>query len=190
MFDGAGCARFTLKQDFPAGLDRLWAVLGRREYVERKYRALGSSALRILKFEAGEELIEAELERRPRARMERLPAWARLVSNRGWTLRQRTRWQRMAPGRVDVGLDLALAGGLVRATGGGRVDELSPALTRMTLDIEAACAIPGIGAEAARLFADEVEHALREDHVFTVDYLAGAASPSQPKGAGPPRRRD
>ncbi|HWS74774.1 MAG TPA: DUF2505 domain-containing protein [Quisquiliibacterium sp.] len=190
MFDGAARARVTLNQDFPAGLDRLWAVLGRREYVERKYTALGSSALRILRFEASDELIEVELERRAPARIEGLPAWARLVPGRGWTLRQHTRWQRVGPGRVDVGLDLALAGGLVRATGVGAVAERSPALTRMTLDIETACEIPGIGAEAARLFADEVGRALREDHVFTVEYLTGCARASQARDAGAGRRPD
>jgi hypothetical protein len=96
----------------------------------------------------------------------------------------------VGPGRVDVGLDLALAGGLVRATGVGEVHELSPALTRMTLDIEASCAVPGIGAEAARLFADEVARALRDDHVFTVDYLTGSVRASQPRDAGPRRRPD
>jgi len=31
---------FTLTQDFPAGLDGLWAVFGRPEYPQQKYLAL------------------------------------------------------------------------------------------------------------------------------------------------------
>jgi hypothetical protein len=54
---GAGCrcgtlSRFELTQDFPVGLDRLWAVLGRPDYIRDKYRSLGSTSLRILKFSA------------------------------------------------------------------------------------------------------------------------------------------
>jgi hypothetical protein len=36
---------FTITQDFPAGLDRLWAVFGRPDYPRRKYRAFGTGRL-------------------------------------------------------------------------------------------------------------------------------------------------
>jgi len=63
MADPQAGARFQVTQSYPAGIAQLWTVLGTRDYVERKYRGLGSKALRILRFEADETRIEIELER-------------------------------------------------------------------------------------------------------------------------------
>ena len=52
-----------LTQDFPAGLDRLWAVFGRPDYPVKKYLALGATAVRTVRFSASAQAIDVELER-------------------------------------------------------------------------------------------------------------------------------
>lgn len=72
--------RFQVEQHYPAGLDQLWATLGQREYVQSKYRSLGSARLRILKLEVDETVIHVTLERRVPAAGEAIPVWARVLA--------------------------------------------------------------------------------------------------------------
>jgi hypothetical protein len=55
--------KFRVRQDYPTSLEHLWAAFGHADYPEHKYRALGSTALQIPRFNAAEKLIEVELER-------------------------------------------------------------------------------------------------------------------------------
>ena len=48
---------FTLTQDFPAGLDLLWAAFGRADYPRLKYLALGAMAVRLPRFSATAQAI-------------------------------------------------------------------------------------------------------------------------------------
>jgi len=174
MQEAASQSRFHLTQSFPAGIARLWAVLGTRDYVERKYRALGSRALRILRFEADETRIEIELERRAPVAAEALPRWAAAVAGRWQTMRHRSRWQRVDAVRVDAWLDIRMAALPVFAEGVGRLVEHSPDSSRLTLGFEAGCGLPLVGREVARLFAGEVRRVLAEDFSFTLDHLEAA----------------
>jgi predicted RNA methylase len=178
---GMAVVTFRLEQDFPTELARLWAVLGRRDFVEQKYQALGSTALHILKFDASERMIEVELERRVPATPEEMPAWARVLSGVRQTMHHHTRWERVSPTRIDAEVDISPVGKPVRVHGIGTVVELSPDRTRMTLDFNVECNVPAIGPKVARLFADQMKQALREDHRFTLNYLAGRVTAMRQK---------
>ncbi|MBS0442288.1 MAG: DUF2505 domain-containing protein [Proteobacteria bacterium] len=167
--------RFDLSQDFPVGLDRLWTALGQRDYVERKYRSLGSSALRLLKFSADAQAIEVGLERQAPVARDELPAWARVFSGKQQALHQHTRWRRTAPGTIAIELEIRAPSLHVAAKGTGSVVEPKPGRSRMTLHFELACSKPALRATVAPLFARQVERALQADHAFTLDYL-GAGS--------------
>ena len=54
---------FEHTPNFLAGLDRLWAVFSQPQYPQRKYRALGASAVRLLRFEVAAQVIDVELKR-------------------------------------------------------------------------------------------------------------------------------
>ena len=163
--------QFDLTQDFPAGLDRLWATLGRVEYVELKYRALGSTSVRILKFSADARSIEVELDRQARVALDELPLWARIFCARRQTIRHHTRWQRVGPDRIDVELGILALGGLLSARGSGSVVEPSPGRSRMSLHFEVTSTAAALSSRAARLFAQQIRRALRADHAFTLEHL-------------------
>jgi hypothetical protein len=162
-----------LEQDYPVALERLWQLLGRRDYVERKYAALGAPSFRLLRFEAGDRGIEVEHERGVSIAPDALPGWARPFAGRVGALVQRSRWRRAGAGRAEVRIEVRLAGLPLRAECRGEAVELSPTLTRLTLDFALRGGLP-LGGRIARLFADQVRHALAQDHAFTVAYLAAA----------------
>jgi hypothetical protein len=163
--------QFELTQDFPVGLDRLWAVLGRPDYIRDKYRSLGSTSLRILKFCADAGSISIELERRAPVARAKLPVWARVFSGEQQAMHHDTRWRRAGPERVDAELEIYALDLPVRAKGMGSVVELSPGHSRMTLHFEVTSTSPALKSGLARVFAQQVKHALRADHAFTLDYL-------------------
>jgi hypothetical protein len=168
---GTAAVQFDLTQDFPASLGRLWMALGAADYVERKYRSLGSTSLRILKLIASAELIEVVLDRRAPVAREKLPVWARVLSGREQAMHQHTRWRRAGIARVDAEFDIALLNLPVSARGIGSVVELSPRQTRMSLHFDVTSTAPAFKSSLARLFAQQVRDALQADHAFTLDYL-------------------
>lgn len=182
MSDAQTGARFRVTQSYSAGIGRLWAVLGTREYVERKYHALGSTALSVLRFDVDERCIEVELERSAPVVADALPAWAGALVGHRLVMRQRSRWLRVDAARVDVLLEIRMAARPVRAEGVGRLVERSLECSELTLEFQATCAIPVVGDEVSRLFAQAVRQVLEEDFAFTVDYLAA--------GGGRSRQRD
>jgi hypothetical protein len=163
--------RFDLTQDFPASLERLWTALGSADYVEQKYRSLGSTSIRILKFIASAELIEVVLDREAPVVREKLPRWARVLSGKHQAMRQHTRWRRADNAHVDAEFDIVPQGVPVRARGTGSVVALSPGHTRMTLHFDVTGTAPAFKSSVARLFAQQVKAALEADHAFTIDYL-------------------
>lgn len=162
---------FDLTQEFPVGLDRLWAALGRADYVEQKYRSLGSAALHVLKFVADAETIEVELEREAPVAVDELPIWVRVFSGTRQAMRQHTRWRRVGRGRVEAELCICALGKRVSAKGTGSVVELSPTHSRMTLHFSVASTSRAWKAGVAEVFARQVRHALDADHAFTLEYL-------------------
>lgn len=163
--------KFSLSQDFPAGLDRLWAVFGRPDYPEKKYRSLGSSDIRVLLFRVDAEVIEVELERTTPVAWRTIPLWARAFLSRKQVMHHRSRWQRVSPTWVEAVLDIAPVGRRVSAHGSGSIVQLTPDRTRMTLRFTVDSAIPVFGTRVARLYAKQVWEALRADHAFTLRYL-------------------
>lgn len=163
--------QFDLTQEFPVGLEQLWAALGRADYVEQKYRALGSTSLRILKFSADADLIEVELDRQAPVAREELPVWARFLSGNQQAMHHHTRWRRAGLARVDAEFDISALGIPVSARGTGTVVELSPGHSRMTLHFDVRSASAALQSSVARVFAQQVKHALQEDHAFTLAYL-------------------
>jgi hypothetical protein len=159
---------FTVIQDFPAGLDCLWAAFGHRDYPNGKYHALGATAVRIHRFSASGEAIEVELERDQPVNESRLPRWARLIVGNKQTLRHRTVWRRVGRARAAAKLDIRVRGLPVQAHAVGVIEESAPGKTRMTLKW---CVNSILGNRVERLFADELRAALDDDHAFTLRYL-------------------
>lgn len=174
--------KFSLRQDFPAGLARLWTVFGRPEYTEQKYRSLGSTSLRILKFAATDKMIEVELERSAPVPLEKVPALARVLPGKQQTMRHHSRWERAGPKQINAELDISPVGVPLDAHCIGSVVELSPGRSRMTLRFEVSCSVPIVGTDVARFFAEQVKEALRADHAFTLRYLEAIGTPARRKG--------
>jgi len=167
---------FTLTQDFPAGMDRLWAAFGRADYVRRKYRALGATTVRIRHFRVTAQAIDIELERDVPVDPSRLPTWSRALVGTRQTLLHRSAWQRTGPTQATATLDVSPRGLPLHARGQATIVELGPELTRMRLTWRVESTLPLIGEMAERLLADQVLAALEADHAFTLRFLTGAAS--------------
>ena len=165
---------FTITQDYPAGLDRLWAVFGRPDYPRRKYRALGATAVLVRRFHVTAQAIEVDLERDAPVDDSRLPSWTRLLVRGKQTLRHRTAWRRVGPTQAAAELDISPVGLPVHASGTGWLVEAANGTTRMELTWRVQSVL---GARVESLFAGQIRAALANDHAFTLQYLreAGAA---------------
>lgn len=188
---------FTLTQDFPASLARLWTVFGSADYVRAKYEAggtAGAAGLRLQQFDATPQRIEVVLERDLELDPARLPLWARLATGRRLTLRQRSLWWRGhaddeesagegdgpddgdGPGSepmLSARLELSPRGLPIEARGRGRLSETRPGHTRMVLVWQVRSRL---GAPVERLFASQIRQALEADHAFTLAYLRRAVA--------------
>lgn len=169
--------QFEVTQDFPAGLDELWSALGRTDYVQKKYRWLGSTPLRIRKFTCSATSIEVELDRQAPVAREKLPVWARVFSGEKQAMRHHTRWRRVDRDRVDVDLEIRALGLPVHAQGTGSIIERVPGESRMTLLFDVCSGFGAMSAGVARVFAQQVKHALGADHAFTLGYLQARSHP-------------
>ena len=167
--------KLEVTQAFPAGLDRLWKVFGRPEYTEQKYRALGSSGVRVRRFDATEREIRVELERLSPVTVARVPAWARPFVGDKQSMRHATTWRRTNSKRIEAALEIDPVGQPVAARGTGEVAEIDPTHSRLTLHFDVTCRIPRLGAKVAAMYASQIEEALRADHAFTLRYLREAA---------------
>lgn len=194
---GNSAMEFTLTQYFPAGLDRLWAVFSHSEYPQRKYSALGATALRLHRFHVTAQAIEVELERDVPIDPSRLPAWTRQLLGRQQTLRHRTQWRRVSLTQVSAELDITPLGLPVRAHGVGTLVETACNMTRMAVVWQVTSSLPLIGAKVERLFAHQLRMALEDDHAFTLKYLQqlvcgqrvpGRSATAWPAHAGGARR--
>jgi hypothetical protein len=169
---------FALTQDFPAGMDLLWSTLGKRDYVRRKYSALGATLLRVRHFSATARAIDIELERDMPVDATLLPAWSRSLVGPTLTLRQRSAWRRDGPRHATATIAIAPRGLPLRAQGRAMIDEIGPHLTRMRMDWHVGSAVPILGERTERLLARQIQAALDADHAFTVQYL-GADTPAR-----------
>lgn len=167
---------FIVTQDFPAGLDRLWAVFGQAGYVRSKYRALGATTVQLRHFEATPQAIDIDLERDMPVDPSRLPAWSRALASARQTLRHRTLWRREGPARASAELDISVKGLPLHARGRATIAEVEPGLTRMQITWRLQSALPVIGGRVEQLLADQVRAGLAADHGFTLKFLAGAGA--------------
>jgi Protein of unknown function (DUF2505) len=161
----------NLTQDFPAGLDRLWAAFGREDYPRQKYFTLGATAVRTGCFSASAQAIDVELERDMPVDPRRLPSWARVLVGSRQTLRHRSAWRRTGPRQATAELHISPIGLPVQAHGLGTISETSPGRSRMVLIWHVASNLPLIGHKVERLFADLIRTSLDADHAFTLRYL-------------------
>jgi hypothetical protein len=173
---------FESIHDYPAGLNRLWAVFGQADYPQQKYRALGATAVRLRRFDVGAEHIEVELERDVPVAPSRVPAWARRFVADPQTLRHRSSWRRTGPVQAAAEIEISPLGLPVRARGLGTIAETAPDSTRLVLAWRVDCTLPLVGVRVERFFAQQVRAALDADHAFTLAYMGrggGAASRSE-----------
>jgi len=161
----------NLTQDFPAGLDRLWAAFGREDYPRQKYLALGATAVRTGRLSATAQAIDVELERDVPVDPRRLPSWARMLIGSQQTVRHRSAWRRSGPTRATAELEVSPVGLPVRAHGLGAITETSPGTTRMVLTWRVESNLPVIGRKVEWLFANLIRTSLDADHAFTLHYL-------------------
>ncbi len=84
---------FTLTQDFPAGLDRLWAVFGRPEYPQQKYCALGATAFRLQQVRVTAQTIDVELDISPIGLPVRARGVGTIVESASGTARMILTWR-------------------------------------------------------------------------------------------------
>ena len=148
--------KFKMRQEYPASIQRLWAAFGQPDYPRKKYRALGSTALKILRFDVTERLIEVELERKTRVVAAKLPKWACALIGGEQRIHHHTKWWRVSPTQVEAELDIAPTGISVCAHATGTIVELYPGRTQMTLNFDVKCRTLGVGTTVARLFAEQV----------------------------------
>jgi len=167
-------AKLEITQAFPAGLDRLWAVFGTPDYTGQKYRALGSTAVQIRRFDATAREIAVELERLSPVAVDAVPAWARPFVGKRQAMRHATVWRRTNAKRIDAVLEIDPVGQPVAARGTGEVIEIDPTHSRLTLHFDVTCRIPRLGGTVAAMYASQIEEALRADHAFTLRYLRDA----------------
>jgi hypothetical protein len=160
-----------LTQDFPAGLDRLWAVFGRPDYPAQKYLALGATAVRTVRFSVSAQAIDVELERDVPVDPRRLPSWARWPAGRRQTLRHRSAWRRAGPTRATAELHIAPLRLPVQAHALGTITETSAGASRMVLTWRVSSDLPLVGTRVERLFADLIRSSLDADRAFTLRYL-------------------
>jgi hypothetical protein len=163
--------QFTTVHVFPAGLDRLWVTFAHPAYPQKKYRALGATAVHLKRFDVGAQSIEVELERVVPVDIARLPGWAHIFAGREQTLLHRTAWRRIDPERIDAELEIVPVGLPVRARATGAIVELAAETSRMSLTWRVDSSLPVLGGRVERLFAEQVQIALEQDHGFTLGAL-------------------
>lgn len=149
----------------------MWAVFSHPEYPQRKYRALGATAVRLLRFDVTKQVIEVELERDVPVDVAALPVWTRQLLARQQTLRHRSRWRRVSLRQISAELEITPVGLPLQARGGGNLVQTAPALTLMTLRWQVTSPMLLIGSKIERLFARQLRQALDADHAFTLQYL-------------------
>jgi hypothetical protein len=173
----------NLTQDFPAGLDRLWAAFGQEDYPRQKYLTLGATVVRMDRLSATAQAIDVELERDMPVDPRRLPSWALVLIGSQQTVRHRSAWRRAGATRATAELDVSPVGLPVRAHGLGTIAETSPGTTRMVLTWRVESNLPVIGRNFERLFADLIRTSLDADHAFTLRYLEAHAPSCRRAGA-------
>ena len=163
--------KFNLSHDFPVGMAALWPVYGSPDYLAAKYKALGSSNLRILEAITDEQRIRVVLERTITPDLKGVPDWARRLVVRDYTMRHENHCQRQGDALSRVNLRIIPVGAPVSISAAGSLSDVASGRSRLALDFDVTCSLPLVGRKVAEIFARKVHEALAEDHDFTVSYM-------------------
>lgn len=163
-----------LQQDYPASLDRLWQVLGQPDYPHSKYRALGVTAYRIHRFEADRERIELDFERTFAIPADKVPALAQRFLPSEQTLRYLSHWRRSGSDCADFDVGIQAPGLPLQVSGQGHLQQIGPDNSRLSIDFTINAHVPLLGSRIEQMIAAQIEKSFRDDHDFTLRYLAEA----------------
>jgi len=167
--------KLAVDQDYPATPDRLWSVFSDPAYPPAKYLALGAKHVEVTRFSASDATIEVELSRRIAVDLEKLPGFARKLIGAEQTMTHHSRWRRIGPTEVRGELTITAVGRPVRIVGTASLVPSGEGASRLSFAFDITSAVPLLGGKIARLFAEQVEAALKADHGFTLGYLGGRA---------------
>jgi hypothetical protein len=163
--------KFNLSHDFPVGLTALWSIYGNPNYLAAKYKALGSSDLRILQAITDEQRICVVLERTITPDLKGVPDWARRLVVRDYIMRHENHCLRQGDALSRVNLRIIPVGAPVSISAAGSLSDVAADRSRLALDFDVTCTLPLVGKKVAEIFARKVHDALAEDHDFTVSYM-------------------
>lgn len=170
--------KFSIDQDFPQGLDVLWAVYGEASYLQAKYHALGSVNIRVIESVTDDTDLRVVLERTiPATAINGIPDWARKLISRDYVMRHENRCKRSGPAHAAVDLCITPVGSPVSITAQGSFSEPAAGQSRLALVFDVHCRIPLVGGKVAELFAHKIREALTEDYEFTLGYVMARAVP-------------
>jgi hypothetical protein len=165
-------ASFT--QDYPAPPERLWQVFGQADYLHRKYAAQGISAYRLNRFDTSPERIGVELERILAVPMHKIPSFAQRFVHPEQTLVYVSNWRRNAEGPADFDLEIHAPGLPLQISGRGALREAGAGSSRLAFDFDVRVPVPLLGGRIEKAVAGFIEKSFREEHAFTLQYLAEA----------------
>lgn len=175
--------KFSFDQDFPQGLDRLWAVYAQTDYLKAKYGALGSTHIRVLESVTTDKDLGVVLERTiPAADINGIPDWAKKLISRDYVMRHENRCKRTSPTHATVSLRITPVGSPVSISAQGTFSEPVAGHSRLALTFDVECKIPLVGGKVAELFAKKIREALAEDHDFTLGYIKAHAESGNAAG--------
>jgi len=155
------------RQLFRADVDTLYRLLTDREFLEKKYLAVGSRNLEFLECAQDEEVFRIEWRREIPSNP---PAFARKVLAEWNSMEEIMEWERLPDGgaRADYlgkvkGVPGELRGEFVlKADDGGTVEEI---------EMQATINIPLVGKKIASFAEDDAQANLTREYEFTRDYL-------------------
>lgn len=160
------------QQDYPASVETLWQVFGQPDYPQRKYKAQGITAYAVREFTASAETITLDLTRTLSIPADRIPALVRKFLHPEQTLHYISHWQRSGPDAADFDLEIIPLGLPVHVTGKGRLRQTSADSTRLSIDFTVTVNIPLIRHKVESMVAAQIEKSFRDDHAFTLRYIA------------------
>lgn len=161
-------------QDYPATPERLWQVFGQPDYPHRKYQAQGITAYQVRHFDASPERISLDLERTLSVPLHRIPSFAQRFVHPEQTLHYVSHWRRDAAGHANFDLEILAPGLPLKIGGKGELRQTGPAESRLSIEFDVHVSVPLLGGRIEKMIAGFIEKSFREDHSFTLEYLAHA----------------
>lgn len=158
---------YRTRQQFQADVDTLYGLFTDREFLTKKYLAVGSRNLEILECGQDDEVFRIEWRREVPSNP---PGFARKVLSEWNQLEEIMEWERLPDGgaRADyLGKVRGVPGELrgeftLMAGGGGTVEEI---LMQATVNI------PLVGKKIASFAEDDAAANLEKEYRFTLEYL-------------------